>query len=112
MAVAWGPGDLDLNAELGGIYPTYDACVLEFDRVPIGKPVPMACVRNGQLELTFFDGSQGANAMIFDAMGRAVRNFPIAGSAMNVEIASFFPGGYALRVETLEGPVVRRFAKD
>jgi hypothetical protein len=31
-----GPGDMDLNAELGGVYPTYDACVLEFDCVPIG----------------------------------------------------------------------------
>lgn len=77
-----------------------------------GKPAPMARVRNGQLELTFFDGLQGANAMIFDAMGRAVRSFAIAGSAMNVEIASFSAGGYSLRVETPEGPVVRRFTKD
>jgi hypothetical protein len=245
---AMGPGDLDLNAELGGMYPTYDACVLEFDCVPIGdtllfnfafgseeypefvgssfndvfaiylsgpgyqpqqnvaalpdgtpvainnvntglnaqyfvdnegqggqfvaydgfttnltafavvvpgesyhfktaiadagdgifdsgvmleafsfrsmgglstglnaatgQPSPMARVRDGQLELAFFNGLQGANAMILDAMGRVVRSFRIAGSSMNVEIASLAAGGYSLRVETPKGPMVRRFAKD
>ena len=244
---AMGPGDLDLTAELGGMYPTYDACVLEFDCVPVGdtllfnfafgseeypefvnsafndifaiylsgpgftpqqnvaeipggtpvainnvnaglnpqyfidnetlngqfvaydgftqnltafavvtpgesyhfkmavadvadgvldsgvmleafsfrssgglstelngsngQPAPMARVRNGQLELTFFDRLQGANATILDAMGRVVRSFPVVGSAMYVEIASFSAGGYSLRVETPDGPVVRRFAK-
>lgn len=243
-----GPGDLDLNAELGGMYPTYDACVLEFDCVPAGdtllfnfafgseeypefvnssfndifaiylsgpgftpqqnvaelpdgtpvainnvnaglnssffvdneaqggqyvaydgfttnltafavvvpgesyhfktavadaadgvfdsgvmleafsfrsmgglstgvngingQPAPAARMRNGQLELTFFDGLQGANAIILDAMGRTVRSFRIAGSSMNVEVGSFATGGYSLRVETAEGPIVRRFAKD
>jgi len=245
---AMGPGDLDLNAELGGGYPTYDACVLEFDCVPIGdtllfnfafgseeypefvnssfndifaiylsgpgyqpqqnvaslpdgtpvainnvnaglnaqyfvdnegqggqfvaydgfttnltafavvvpgeayhfktaiadagdgvldsgvmleafsfrsmgglstalnnangQPAPRARVRDGQLELTFFDRLQGANAVILDAMGRVVRGFRIAGSSMNVEIGSLAAGGFTLRVESPEGPVVRRFAKD
>lgn len=33
---AMGAGDMDLSAELGGMYPTIDACVIEFDCVPIG----------------------------------------------------------------------------
>lgn len=45
-------------------------------------------------------------------MGRTVRSFRIAGSSMNVEVGSFATGGYSLRVETAEGPIVRRFAKD
>lgn len=245
---AMGPGDLDLNAELGGMYPTYDACVLEFDCVPIGdtllfnfafgseeypefvnssfndvfaiylsgpgfspqqnvaalpdgtpvainnvnaglnadyfvdnqaqggqyvvydgfttnltafavvvpgesyhfktaiadvadgvldsgvmleafsfrsmgglstgvngstgQPSPMARVRDGRLELTFFNGLQGSSAMIIDAMGRVVRSFPITGSSMTEDISSFGPGGYSLYVVTPDGPVVRRFAKD
>ncbi len=243
-----GPGDLDLNAELGGMYPTYDACVLEFDCVPIGdtllfnfafgseeypefvgssfndifaiylsgpgfqpqqnvaalpdatpvainnvnsginsayfvdneaqagqfvaydgftsnltafavvvpgesyhfktaiadvadgvldsgvmleafsfrsmgglstglsgatsEPSPMARVREGRLELTFFNGLQGSSAMILDAMGRVVRSFPITGSSMTMDITEFGPGAYSLGVVTPEGPIVRRFAKD
>ncbi len=33
---AMGAGDMDLDNELGGLSPSYDACVLEFDCVPIG----------------------------------------------------------------------------
>ena len=50
--------------------------------------------------------------MIFDAMCRVVRSFLISGSSMSMEIASFAPGGYSLRVEAPDGPIVRRFAKD
>jgi hypothetical protein len=245
---AMGPGDLDLNVELGGMYPTYDACVLEFDCVPIGdtllfnfafgseeypefvgssfndvfaiylsgpgyqpqqnvaalpdgtpvainnvnaglneqyfvdneaqgglyvaydgfttnltafavvvpgesyhfktaiadagdgvfdsgvmleafsfrsmgglstglnnatgQPAPRARVRDGLLELAFFDHLQGANAMILDAMGRVVRSFRIVGSSMNVEVGSFATGSYSLRVDATDGPIVRRFTKD
>ncbi len=244
---AMGPGDPDLNVELGGMYPTYDACVLEFDCVPIGDtllfnfafgseeypefvnssfndifaiylsgpgfspaqnvaalpdatPVainnvnaglnaayyvdneaqagqyvvydgfttnltafavvvpgesyhfktaiadvadgvfdsgvmleafsfrsmgglstglngnnqeePRARVRDGRLELTFFNGHQGAAATIFDSMGRVVRSFAITGSSSTVDISSFGPGAYSLSVSTAQGPVVRRFVKD
>ncbi len=243
-----GTGDLDLNAELGGMYPTYDACALEFDCVPIGdtllfnfafgseeypefvnssfndifaiylsgpgfspqqnvaalpdatpvainnvnaglnsafyvdneaqqgqfvaydgfttnltafavvvpgetyhfktaiadvadgvfdsgvmleafsfrsagglstalngagnSPSPMARVRNGQLELTFFNGAQGSHASLIDAMGRVVRSFPVVGSSMVQDISFFAPGAYTLSVTTPEGLIVRRFAKD
>ena len=75
-------------------------------------PAPMARVRDGHLELAFFDRLQGANALVFDAMGRVVRSFPITGSSMSLEIGAFAAGGYTLRVETADGPIVRRFAKD
>ena len=77
-----------------------------------GQQGPRARVRDGQLELAFFDHLQGANAMIFDAMGRVVRSFLITGSSMNVEVGSFATGGYTLRVQATDGPIVRRFAKD
>jgi hypothetical protein len=77
-----------------------------------GQPAPMARVRDGRLELLFFDGLEGANATILDAMGRVVRTFRVAGSSMSVEIASLAMGGYSLRVGTPEGPIVRRFVKD
>nr|MBP7514789.1 T9SS type A sorting domain-containing protein [Flavobacteriales bacterium] len=78
----------------------------------ISQEQPKARVRDGQLELTFFHGHQGASAVIFDPMGRVVKRLSITGSSSTVDISSFGPGAYSLSVATAEGPIVRRFVKD